>query len=77
MKMLSAGVKMVTITYTIPNISCNHCVHTIKTELSELAGVKSVQGDVNSKRVVVTFDAPATNEELVKVLQEIDYPPAK
>ena len=68
---------MVTITYTIPNISCSHCVHTIKTELSELAGVKSVQGDVNSKQVVVTFDAPATKEDLVKVLQEIDYPPAK
>ncbi len=68
---------MVTITYTIPNISCNHCVHTIKTELSELAGVKSVQGDVASKKVVVTFDAPATKEELVKTLQEIDYPPEK
>ena len=68
--------KMATITYLIPNISCNHCVHTIKTELSELAGVKSVQGDVVSKKVVVTFDAPATKEELAKVLQEIDYPPA-
>lgn len=67
---------MSTITYSIPNISCMHCVHTIKTELSELAGVKSVQGDVASKKVVVTFDAPATQEAVVKLLQEIDYPPA-
>ena len=31
---------MTTVTYSIPNISCMHCVHTIKTEVSELAGVK-------------------------------------
>ena len=68
---------MVTITYLVPNISCSHCVHTIKTELSELAGVKSVQGDVATKKVVVTFDAPTTNEDLVKLLTEIEYPPEK
>ncbi len=30
---------MAKITYFVPNISCGHCVHTIKTELEELAGV--------------------------------------
>ena len=29
-------------TFLIPSISCGHCVMTIKNELSELAGVKSV-----------------------------------
>ncbi len=67
---------MNTVTYTIPNISCNHCVHTISMELSDLPGVKSVQGDVNSKKVVVTYDAPATPDALVKLLTEIEYPPA-
>ncbi len=67
---------MNTVTYTIPNISCNHCVHTISMELSDLPGVKSVQGDVNSKKVVVIYDAPATPEALVKLLTEIEYPPA-
>jgi copper chaperone len=67
---------MNTVTYTIPNISCNHCVHTISTELSDLPGVKSVQADVTTKKVVVTYDAPATPEALVKLLQEIEYPPA-
>jgi copper chaperone len=66
---------MSTVTYTIPNISCNHCVHTIQSELSELSGVQSVKADVNTKKVVVTFDAPATLDELVKVLKEIEYPP--
>jgi copper chaperone len=67
---------MSTVTYTVPNISCKHCVHTIQTELSDLAGVKTVQADLNSKKVVVTFDAPATTDELVKVLTEINYAPA-
>jgi copper chaperone len=67
---------MSTITYTIPNISCSHCVHTIQSELSELVGVKSVQADVTSKEVVVTYDPPATPDELVKLLKELNYPPA-
>ena len=46
---------MNTITYTIPNISCHHCVHTITMELSELPGVKSVNGEVETKKVTVTF----------------------
>ena len=68
---------MTTVTYTVPNISCHHCVNTISMELGDLAGVKSVQGDVDTKQVVVVYEAPATTEELEKTLQEIDYPVAK
>ena len=68
---------MTTVTYTVPNISCHHCVHTISMELGDLAGVKSVEGDVDTKQVVVVFEAPATTETLERTLQEIDYPVAK
>lgn len=68
---------MTTVTYTIPNISCKHCVHTISMELNEMAGVSSVQGDADSKRVTVTFEAPATLELIETTLAEIDYPPEK
>jgi copper chaperone len=66
---------MQTITYTIPNISCGHCIHTIKTEVSEIAGVKSVEGDQNSKMVTITFDTPANEVQIKELLKEIDYPP--
>jgi copper chaperone CopZ len=46
-------------------------------ELSDLPGVKSVDGDVDTKQVIVTFESPATTAELEKTLTEIDYPPAK
>lgn len=67
---------MKTVTYTIPNISCMHCVHTIKTEVSDLEGVKSVDANAASKQTVITFDAPATEEQIVSLLKEINYPPA-
>ncbi len=68
---------MNTITYTIPNISCHHCVHTITMELSDLAGVKSVKGEVETMRVTVTYEAPATLELIERKLSEIDYPVEK
>jgi copper chaperone len=65
---------MTTVTYTIPNISCMHCVHTIKTEVSDLAGVKSVDADPNTKQATITFDAPATEAAIKNLLAEINYP---
>ena len=65
---------MTTVTYNVPAISCGHCTHTIETEVSELRGVQSVKAEVDSKKVVITFDEPA-NEKIIKdLLAEIDYP---
>ena len=66
---------MTTVTYSIPNISCNHCVHTVKTEIGEIQGVSSVEADAVSKQATVTFNPPATEEEIKSVLNEINYPP--
>jgi copper chaperone len=65
---------MKTVTYSIPKISCNHCVHTINMEVGELEGVQSVQADAASKQAVVTFDDPATDEQIRELLAEINYP---
>ncbi len=67
---------MNTVTYTIPAINCGHCVHTIKMELSDLDGVKSVEGDQAAKTVTVEYDAPATEETIKSLLKEINYPAA-
>ena len=65
---------MTTVTYHIPAINCPHCVHTIKTELSDLTGVASVEGDLDTKQVKVTYDAPATENSIKQLLAEINYP---
>jgi copper chaperone CopZ len=67
---------MDTRTYTVPNISCGHCVHTIQTELRELPGVRRVEVTQADKRVAVEFDPPATDEAIRRLLGEIDYPVA-
>lgn len=68
---------MTTVTYSIPNISCKHCVHTIQTEVSELAGVTQVVANADSKTAVITFDAPATEAQIRALLAEINYPAAE
>lgn len=65
---------MTTVTYTIPNISCGHCVHTIQSEVGELAGVKTVAANANSKQAIITFEAPATEDQIKSLLKEINYP---
>ena len=65
---------MTTVTYNIPNISCGHCVHTIKSEIGELAGVTSVVADVVTKQATIVFGAPATEEKIKALLVEINYP---
>ena len=61
-------------TLSIPNISCGHCVNSIKNELSDLAGVQSVDGNPDNKSVTVEWDAPASLEGIKALLQEINYP---
>jgi copper chaperone len=67
---------MTTVKYNVPNISCGHCVHTIQTEVADLAGVQSVKADQGTKVVEIVFDAPATEEKIKDLLAEINYPVA-
>ena len=67
---------MITVKYSVPNISCMHCVHTIQTELAEVQGVQSVRADQASKMVEIVFDAPASEEKIKALLAEINYPVA-
>ena len=61
-------------TLSVPKISCGHCVMAIKNELSELEGVREVEGNPESKQITVDFDAPMTLEKIRATLQEINYP---
>lgn len=65
---------MKTLTYSIPNISCGHCVMHIKKALSALDGVESVEGNPAETRITVEFIAPATDELIRDTLAEINYP---
>jgi copper chaperone len=68
---------MQTKTFEVPNISCKHCVMTIKNELGDLNGVQAVQADQESRMVTVQYDAPASWDQIKNLLVEINYPPAE
>jgi copper chaperone len=67
---------MATVTYSIPNISCGHCVHTIQMEVGDIKGVSSVSANQETKQATITFDAPATEAQIKSLLAEINYPVA-
>jgi copper chaperone len=64
------------ITLSIPNISCNHCVMTIKRESGFVDGAEFVSGDVDGR--TATFRV--TNDEALAALEaalaEAGYPVA-
>lgn len=66
---------METKTFTVPNISCQHCTHTIKMEVGDIPGVETVAADMNSKQVTVTWHEPASWDAIRQTLVEINYPP--
>jgi len=44
---------MVEITYSVPGMSCDHCVHAVGSELRQVEGIESVEVDLETKLVTV------------------------
>ena len=65
---------MNTLTVKANDISCGHCVHTIQSEVGEVTGVKQVVANEQTKLVTITYDQPATEQQLKELLAEIGYP---
>jgi len=64
------------ITFSIPSISCEHCVMTIKRELEEIQGIIEVEGNATTKNITVQWDSPVTVEKIKAILKDINYPAA-
>ncbi len=64
-------------TFQVPNIGCDGCVRSITNELNGIPGVIKVDGTVSDKVVTVEWKEPATWQQIVDALTEIDYAPAE
>jgi copper chaperone len=61
--------------FSVPSISCGHCVRAIRGALSETSGVEQVNVDIDAKLVTVIYDAAAISEaQMKRILAEADYP---
>jgi len=67
---------METTKFFVPNISCSHCVMTIKREVGGIEGVLRVEGDAIKKELIVEWSSPASIEKIKEMLKAIDYPAA-
>jgi copper chaperone len=65
---------MTTVTYNVPAMHCGHCIHTVEAEVGELEGVQAIKAELDSKKVQITFDTPASEEKIKALLAEIEYP---
>ena len=63
---------MNTITYTVPGVSCEHCRSAITTEVSQVAGVETVDVDLDRKLVTVTGE-PLDAAAIVAAIDEAGY----
>ena len=69
---------MVTTQLTAPDISCEHCVATVKKTVRQFPGVQSVEADAETKIITLTYDPEQV--DLAKVAEALDeegYPVRK
>lgn len=66
---------MSTLTYSVPGITCGHCVNAVTTELTAVAGVTDVSVDLTSKLVVVS-GTNLEDDALRAAIEEAGYEPA-
>ncbi|HLY32566.1 MAG TPA: heavy-metal-associated domain-containing protein [Ktedonobacterales bacterium] len=66
------------ITLSVPDVSCEHCVHTINTALGALPGVAEVNTDIPTKTVHFQYDpSQVTLEQIEETLDDAGYTVAK
>jgi copper chaperone len=72
------GAAMTEKTYSVPDVSCEHCKRAIEGAVGRLAGVARVEVDVPGKTVDIVFDDAAVAEDsILSVLEEEGYPVAR
>jgi copper ion binding protein len=60
-------------TYTVTGMTCQHCVGSVRGEVSQIPGVTDVQVDLESGKVTVTSDEPIAVETIRASVDEAGY----
>ena len=66
------------ITLVAPDISCAHCVATIKRSVGDLDGIENVEVDAQTKRIAIRFDPSRVSlDQIEATLDDEGYPVQK
>lgn len=61
---------MATATYTVTGMTCGNCVNHVTEEVSEIAGVTSVNVELEGGSMVVESDAPVSIDAIRAAVEE-------
>ena len=64
---------MTEITLSVPEIHCQHCKTSIEWATSAVPGVVRSEVDVPSATVTLSFESPATLEQIVSAIEDEGY----
>ena len=64
---------MITTTYSVSGMTCDHCVRAVTTELIQLPGVRSVDVDLASGTVTIASDGPLDSGSVREAIDEAGY----
>lgn len=68
---------MTSVTFNVPDISCEHCQRAITSALSPLEGIEEVHVDIPTRHVRVAYDPIVVGTDRMQtILAEEDYPVA-
>ena len=59
-----------TMNLSVEGMSCQHCVHAVKSSVAVLAGVDKVEVSLEKKLVTVGFDPGLTSLQIIKTAIE-------
>ncbi|CAM4339804.1 heavy-metal-associated domain-containing protein [Nocardia ninae] len=60
-------------TYTVRGMTCGHCANSVTRELLTVSGVRGVDVDVDSGRVVVTSERPLGQDAVRAAVTEAGF----
>jgi copper chaperone CopZ len=64
---------MITTTYTVVGMTCEHCVNAVSAEMAKVAGVTDIVVDLDRGAVTVTSTGPLAYGEVVAAVDEAGY----
>ena len=59
--------------YTVTGMTCGHCVRAVSEEVGQVSGVRSVEVDLETGRLVVAADEPVDDAAIRAAVDEAGY----
>ena len=64
---------MTTTVFSVPGMTCGHCKQAVTTEVGKIAGVSSIEVDLDPKKVPVTSSEPLSWSDVVSAIDEAGF----